>query len=86
MRCDTVGFLWQSRIPSQGLPARVSGVAVFWRWGPPVGSAKEFSLRPLSPVIVPCVTSGLRMSPEVTGADSKGEQPNVGQGPRCQGG
>ena len=86
MRCDTVCFLWQSRIPSQGLPARVSGAAVFWAWGAPVGSAREFSFHPLSPVIVLCVTSGLRMSPEVTGAGSKGEQPDLGQGPQFQGG
>lgn len=28
VRCDTVGFFWWSHIPSQGLPALVSGAGV----------------------------------------------------------
>lgn len=72
MRCDTVGFFWRSHIPSQSLPALVSGAGVFRGWRVPVGFAREISFCPLSPVIVLCLMSRLRMCPragfrEVTG-------------------
>lgn len=44
LRRDTVGFVRQAHIPSRGLPARVSGAGVSWRWREREGSAKDFSI------------------------------------------
>lgn len=51
-----------------------------------MGSAREFSFCPLSPVTVLCLMSRLHMCPragfqEVMGSGSKGEQPRFGAGP-----
>lgn len=63
MRGDSVGFLRQPPVPGQGLPAWVSGGAGVSRGcRAPAASAGEFSPRPLHPVIVLCLVSGMSAS------------------------